>query len=36
MNSTFNLRDLFNITYTKRKGSEDLVIFALDGEKALD
>lgn len=35
-NSTFNLRRLFNIMYTKREGNKDLVILSLDAEKAYD
>lgn len=35
-NSTFNLRRLFNIVYTRREPHSDLVILALDAEKAFD
>lgn len=35
-NSTFNLRRLYDIMYTKREGNNDLVILALDAEKAID
>ena len=35
-NSTFNLRRLFNIIYTKRGPPTDLTILALDAEKAFD
>ena len=35
-NSTFILRRLFNIMYTKREPHSDLVILALDAEKAFD
>ena len=34
--SFFNLRHLFNVLYTTRKPDEDLVIAALDAEKAFD
>lgn len=34
--STFNLRGLFNIMYTKREPHSDLVILVLDAKKAFD
>lgn len=35
-NSTFNLRRLFDIMYTRRAPPTDLVVLALDAEKAFD